>query len=41
MISNEGDLVIFSNTAYKAKDGKSTYVCVMTLNGDIIDAGAI
>ena len=41
VISNKEDLVIFSDTAYKAKEGNSTFGYIMMLNGIIVDTGVI
>ena len=38
VISNE-DLMIYSNVAFKANNGKMTFGYVMILNGGIVDAG--
>ena len=39
VISNKEDLMSRTQPNYKAKDGNSTFECVMMLNDIIVDAG--
>lgn len=41
VISNKEDLAIFSDIAYKAKEGNSTFGYSMILNDIVVDAGFI